>query len=314
MNGGTNNILKIGVVSGKGGVGKSTLTAALCAIYIENKKSIIAVDCDVDAPNLALMFTQSGTATSIPVYTTEKAFTNEEKCTSCKACITDAYCLYGAIKWNDVTGHPEINTIACEGCGACVVLCDQGAYGIKAIDSGKISVIDVQEGIPLVYGETIIGASTSGKMVAETKQTALDKAEKEHREIVVIDGPPGIGCPVLATLTGLDYCIVVIEPFRAALHDAKRVIEIITNFHIPFGIVINRADAWDDGKKDIVDFIEENEYTLLGEIPIDMKIPESIVNMKSIIAYAPSSPSSDAIRKVYVALNERIAQLPMASK
>nr|MDO8117901.1 P-loop NTPase [Candidatus Sigynarchaeota archaeon] len=312
MNDGGNKFLKIGVVSGKGGVGKSTLTAALCKLYVESKKRIVAVDCDVDAPNLALMFTQEGKAKTIPVHTTEKAFTIDDKCTSCKSCITDTYCIYSAIKWNEDTRHPEINTIACEGCGACAVLCEQNAYGIHAIESGQIKVIEASEGMPLVYGETIIGASTSGKMVAETKQIATNKAENEKREIMMIDGPPGIGCPVLATLTGLDYCIVVVEPFPAALHDAKRVIEIITNFSIPFGIVINRTDAWDTGRNTIIEFMEKNGYTLLGEIPIDMKVPESVVHMKNIITYAPDSPSALAIYKVFSVLNERVEHLQMA--
>ncbi|MFX0100085.1 MAG: P-loop NTPase [Candidatus Hodarchaeota archaeon] len=293
-----NHVLKLGVVSGKGGVGKSTITAALINLMHADGKKIVGVDCDVDAPNLALLFTvDKNEMDTKTVRTTEKAYWIEERCTHCKECIDEKFCLFNALKWNAEKKIPVLDVIACEGCGACSVLCNHDAFGIRPIDSGTMYSTVTGDDFPLIYGETIIGASTSGKMVSETKEFALHYLEGADH--VVIDGPPGIGCPVLATLTGLDFVIVVMEPFPTSFHDASRVIEVINGFNIPFGIVINRCDAWDDGYKDIKKFIKENNYTYLGDIPIDMKVPESVTRMLSIIKHAPDSPASIALKKIH---------------
>ncbi|MHA1794177.1 MAG: P-loop NTPase [Promethearchaeota archaeon] len=294
----SSTMLRISVVSGKGGVGKSTVTAAIASLMSKDNLSIVAVDCDVDAPNLSLLFGLKKNKMDVkPVYTTEKASFIEEKCVSCKKCVDEVYCTYDAISWDDEKNLPILDTLACEGCGACSVLCPSGAYDIGPIESGYIYSAITENGFPLVYGETIIGASTSGKTVTETRDFALDHFGEA--EYMIIDGPPGIGCPVLAALTGTNFAIVVMEPFPAAFHDASRVIEVINNFGIPFGIVINRSDVWDDGYKKIKKFIEENNYIFLGDIPIDMNVPKSVVNMVSIIKYAPESPAAKALEKIY---------------
>lgn len=298
-----NGLLKLGVVSGKGGVGKSTITAALINLMHADGRNIVAVDCDVDAPNLALLFPikKEEMDTKI-VKTTEKAFWIEENCIQCKECIDEKFCLFNALRWDDEKEYPVLDGIACEGCGSCSVLCEHGAFGIEPIDSGTIYSMVTKDGFPLIYGETIIGASTSGKMVSETKEFAMNYLE--NADALVIDGPPGIGCPVLATLTGLDYVVVVMEPFPTSFHDASRVIEVINGFNIPFGIVINRCDAWEGGYRDILAFIEEKGYTYLGDIPIDMKVPESVTRMLSIIKYAPDSPASLALEEIHENLKE----------
>ena len=301
--------LKIGVVSGKGGVGKSTVTAALVTMFDKHGVNLVALDCDVDAPNLALLFEPEDTKedkTIFTVKTTEKSSFNEDECTQCRACVDDNYCYVNAISWDEENDFPVLDYLSCEGCGACSVLCEFGAYSIAPIDSGEICKTRTKNGFDLVHGETIIGASTSGKLVAEVKQYATDLAKEDGITLIVIDGPPGIGCPVLATLTGLDFVIVVMEPFPAAFHDASRVIEVINNFGIPFGIVINRSDAWEEGHQQIMSFIEENGYTFLGDIPIDMEVPKSVVNMQSIITYAPDSKASNSLDGIYKSLKKII--------
>ncbi|MBD3186230.1 P-loop NTPase [Candidatus Bathyarchaeota archaeon] len=290
--------IRIGVVSGKGGVGKSTVTAAIAHMMARDGLDLVAVDCDVDAPNLSLLFNMEGeTMNKKPVQTTEKASFNEEKCIGCMECVEGQFCIFNAIRWNVDDSIPILDTLACEGCGSCAVLCKQGAFDIGPIDSGTIYHDTTEMGFPLVFGETIIGASTSGKTVAETKTFAEENAPQA--DFMIIDGPPGIGCPVLATLTGLQFAIVVMEPFPAAFHDASRVINVIEGYNLPFGIVINRCDAWEKGFKDIQTFIKERGYTLLGNIPIDMNVPRSVASMQTIMKYSPGSPAAVALEKIF---------------
>ncbi len=298
-------IKKIAVVSGKGGVGKTSLTAAIASILAERKRPLIAVDCDVDAPNLALMFAmQSQGSEDLAVKATEKARLIGENCTHCKSCIDDAYCKFDALSWDAERSQPVIDPFACEGCGSCHTLCEAGAFAIDQVESGHIYTSRTTEGFPLVYGETVIGASTSGKLVRSVKEHAMSIAD--GAQFAIIDGPPGIGCPVIATISDIDYVVVMMEPFPTAFHDASRMIEVINRFKLPFGIVVNRCNAWPDGKKVIMDFIKTNDYTHLGDIPIDLDIPRSVVNMQSIIAYSPDCLASRSMRAVYRSLMEEL--------
>nr|MDO8086696.1 ATP-binding protein [Candidatus Sigynarchaeum springense] len=298
-------IKKVAVVSGKGGVGKTSIAAAIASILAERGRPLIAVDCDVDAPNLALMFAmQTPDMQDIPVQATEKARFIEANCTHCKACIDDAYCNFDALSWNDERSEPQVDPFACEGCGSCNTLCKAGAFAIDQVESGHIYTARTKEGFLLVYGETIIGASTSGKLVRSVKEHALSNADGAR--FAIIDGPPGIGCPVIATISDIDYVVVVMEPFPTAFHDASRMIEVIKRFKLPFGIVVNRCNAWPEGKKVIMDFIDSNGYTHLGDIPIDLAIPRSVVNMQSIIMFSPDCIASRSIRVIYRNLMEEL--------
>jgi len=298
-------MVKIAIVSGKGGVGKTSFCGAIASILAEQKNALIAVDCDVDAPNLALLFSMKEQQTEdIIVRATEKARLLPDQCTGCKACIDEKYCTFGALSWDISSQRPLIDPFSCEGCGACSVLCRNEAFMIDQVESGHIFYSRTTEGFPLVFGETIIGASTSGKLVRDVKEFAVTNAHDSR--FMIIDGPPGIGCPVIATISDVDYVVVMMEPFPTAFHDASRLIEVINRFNLPFGIVINRCDAWSEGRKNILDFIKANDYTHLGDIPIDLSIPRSIVNMQSIIAYSPDCVASRSIRTIYQNLMEEI--------
>lgn len=304
---GSKGIVKVAVVSGKGGVGKTSITAAIASLLAEQGKALVAIDCDVDAPNLALMFSLQARATEdVVVKATEKALFEQDKCIHCKSCIDNRYCTFNALTWNDDAQQPVIDPFSCEGCGSCHVLCMAGAFGMYQVESGHVYTARTSEGFPLVYGETIIGASTSGKLVRSVKEHAFEHADGAC--IAIIDGPPGIGCPVIATISDVDYVIVVMEPFPTAFHDASRVIQVIEQFKVPFGIVVNRCDAWVEGQRDIMAFIERNDFTYLGGIPLDLDIPRSVVNMQSIIAYSPDGVASRSMRVIYRNLLAEIGQ------
>ena len=291
-------IFEIGVVSGKGGVGKTMLTASL--LYYLNRRGckIFGVDCDVDAPNLGLLFRAENVISTKTVQTTMKASFISENCVSCAKCINETYCRFQALTWDDIKKQPIVDQYACEGCGACQELCENDAFIVKPVDSGTIEYKTTPLGFPVITGETILGASTSGKLITELRKFANEKANQLDSDLILIDGPPGIGCPVIASISGLHYAIVIVEPTPTAIYDAKRVIGVINQLGVPFGIVINKADSWEIGRKIIKEYCDSSKLEVLGEIPVDFVIPETITQGVPALAANKSSPAITALEKI----------------
>jgi len=266
----------ITIVSGKGGVGKSSITASL-AVLLSKKTKIVAVDCDVDASNLALVLGVKNLENQREISTNEKAFVNE-KARNCKN-ILDV-CTFSAISWNKKKNLPEINKFLCEGCGACQLLCPQGII-LKKVKNATVGEAKTNYGFHLVSGQLKMGESGSGKVVDEVKKLA----DKKNVDLMIIDSAAGIGCPVIASVQGSDYVIAITEPTPAALSDLKRVLQIVEHFRIPYGIIINKYDLNKDFSKKIEEFIKNNKISLLGKIPYDRKFVEALVNLTPIIEY-----------------------------
>ncbi len=292
----------IGVISGKGGVGKTSLTASLASIAKDDPEiNVLVIDCDVDAPNLAIILPAEDKANidSKEVFTTLKASFLEDKCVQCKQCIDDHFCEFNALKWDDQNSVPIINYLACEGCGACKVLCPEHAFEINPVKSGEIISYQSKIGVPLTYGKTRLGSTTSGKLVSDSKEHATHLKEFEESNLVLIDGPPGIGCPVIATISGLDYIVTITEPTPSGLHDVIRAIEVVNQFDIPFGIIINKHDLESPFQEEFHEFINNTGYNVLGRIPFDLSIPEAMSFAKAVIEYKPESEASLAIKNIY---------------
>ncbi|MFX0028676.1 MAG: P-loop NTPase, partial [Candidatus Hermodarchaeota archaeon] len=235
----------VGVLSGKGGVGKTSIAASLASIAKKDLNiKVIAVDCDVDAPNLSIILPpEDGSSISKKsTYTTLKAKFIENLCTNCKQCIDDHFCEFNALYWNYQDSKPNIDFLKCEGCGACKVLCSTHAFEIYPVKSGEIISYNSIMDFPLVYGKTRLGSTTSGKLVTETKEFLNNLKEFKSSNLIFIDGPPGIGCPVISTISNLNYIITICEPTPSGLHDLIRIIEVIQQFNIPFGLIINKSD------------------------------------------------------------------------
>lgn len=303
----------IGIVSGKGGVGKTSITASIACLFDEDGYKTLATDTDVDAPNLAILFQARNVTpdekngkerTIFKVKTTEKATFLPDLCTHCKKCINEQFCAFSALRWDEELKVPVVDPIACEGCRGCYLLCPQKAFEINAVESGTIQLLDSAYGFPVITGETILGAQTSGKLVTELKSYAKKILEQEGRELMIVDGPPGIGCPVIAALGELNYVAVVMEPTQAALHDAIRVIEVIKNFNIPYGVILNKADIWEEGRNIILKYLEENSIELLGEIKLDSEWPKVVAKGLPIVKVIPDGPSSKSLKKIYKKLEE----------
>jgi MinD superfamily P-loop ATPase len=295
---------KITVVSGKGGVGKTTLTASLACLFAKDKLDIIVTDCDVDAPNLAI--TLSGTESERKdVYSASIGVVDKDRCIGCQECLN--HCKFGAIKWDDDSNTPIINEFECEGCGVCTLVCPEQCVELTPVQTGELVVSESGNSFPIVSGELVIGRGNSGKIVAEAKMRSLKIAEANKSDVILNDGPPGIGCPVIASLSDSDYIIVITEPMPAAIHDLKRVLTLAWHFTKAIGLVINKHDLYPPLVAELEAFAKENKVQILGMIPIDDAVPESLVNLKPVIEFAPESPASQAIGALYQNLKKAIS-------
>jgi MinD superfamily P-loop ATPase len=297
----------VGIISGKGGVGKTSLTASLASLAQKDPEiNAIILDCDVDAPNLSIIL-PSESDDNIKIqdtFTTRKASFLEEKCVHCRQCYDEHFCEFNALKWDEENQVPKIDYLACEGCGACKILCPENAFEINTVKSGEIISYNSIIGSPLIYGKTRLGSTTSGKLVSDAKEYARQSDEYSKSNFILIDGPPGIGCPVIATVSGMDYIIAITEPTPSGLHDLIRAIEVIQQFEIPFGIVINKADLKSPFQEEFKSFINETNYIILGRIPFDLSIPRAMSYAEPVVDHDPESKASKAIKEIYVNLKK----------
>jgi MinD superfamily P-loop ATPase len=293
---------EIVIVSGKGGVGKTTFTASLAYLLSSDNIRLVVADTDVDAPNLALLL-KGERKEEIGVKASEKAFIDYTRCDSCGVCLK--YCKENAILWNSNKSKPYIFEVFCEGCGVCSVVCPRRAIKIELVENGSIIVSHSVYGFPMVTGQLKIGEAGSGKIVMETKMKASEVAKENDADILLVDGPPGAGCPAIAAVSGAHYAILITEPTPAALSDLKRIYEIVQHFRAQTGLVINKADLEENFKKEIYKFAEREGIQILGDIPLDDAIPYSLAQGIPVVQYAPNSPASKSIKKI----SEEILQI-----
>ncbi len=272
------------VLSGKGGVGKSTLTASL-AVLLSREKKIVSVDCDVDAPNLGLAFgMKEGDFKSWEsVATNYKAFLSPDKCTGCGKCI--GVCNFSAIKWHEKKKKPVINKLLCEGCGSCKLICPEGAIILKKVFNASVGIGKTKYGFPIVSGQLKMGEAGSGNVVDAVKLRAEALARKGKSDVILVDSAAGIGCPVIASVRGSDYVIIVTEPSPAALWNARRAAAMVEYFRIPYGIVINKWDLNKGFSREIEEFAEKSGVPVLGKLPYDRRFVEALVNLKPAVVY-----------------------------
>jgi MinD superfamily P-loop ATPase len=301
--------ISVGIVSGKGGVGKTTLTASLASLASNDEDfTPIILDCDVDAPNLSIILPPDSNVEpqTEETYTTIKATFIPDKCVHCKKCIDDHYCEFNALTWDNENKIPIIDYLKCEGCGACKTLCPEHTFEIHPVKSGEIISYDNKYGSLLIFGKTILGSTTSGKLVSEVKDFAKHSDNYKNANLTIVDGPPGIGCPVIAMLSGLNYVIAITEPTPSGLHDLIRILELVDQFKIPFSIVVNKADLKSPFQKKFKKYIKNTNYKILGKIDFDYAIPEAMSYAEPVVDYAPHSKASISIKEIYKNLKKEL--------
>jgi len=284
---------KIVIASGKGGVGKS-MVASTVAMFFAQKKRIIAIDCDVDAPNLHLWLGESENWDKVEkISTNELPIIDYKKCNECGECSN--ICVFDAI--DNIQGKPVVNKFFCEGCGACEVFCPQKAISMKKINNADVRIKNNVCSFPLISAQLYPGQTGSGKIVEEIK----NRAEKFDYEIMILDSPGGTGCPVIAAVNGTDFALLVTEPTPSGLSDLKRVLEVIIHFNVPFGIVINK---WDMNKSLSQEIEKEFREKLMGKISYDKNIFKAIADLTPI--YNTVLPVKKEIKNIFSKLNKVI--------
>jgi len=251
--------VEIVIISGKGGTGKTSLTAAFAVL---NKGCIVA-DCDVDAADLHLLL-KPEIIEEHEFWSGHNAIIRAEDCTGCGICAE--HCRFEAIKENG--SAYEIDELSCEGCGLCVRLCPEKAIDFPPRLCGKWMVSRTRTG-PMIHAQLGIAAENSGRLVAVVRKRAKEEAESKGISLILIDGPPGIGCPVISSITGADMVVVVVEPTVSGEHDMKRALELAKHFNIPAGVCINKWDINGAAAERIEKRAEELGACVLGRIPYD---------------------------------------------
>ncbi len=283
--------IQVAVVSGKGGTGKTTVTASLAAMC-----SPVIADCDVDAANLHLLLKPT-VREKKPYFGHKFPEVDAGLCAGCGACET--YCRFGAIKVED---RAVIDLVACEACGVCEAVCPAGAVSLKDRPCGEVFISDTAYG-PMVHARLDPGVGTAGKLVTMVREEALKLAGKDG--ILLIDGPPGIGCPVIATLAGVDVAVIVVEPTVSGYSDFTRVLNVARRFKAMPCVCINKHDLNEDYTRKIIDHCEESGVRVLGCIPYGREIFEC-VRMGEIPAL--HNGIKDSYTKIFKNLNDAIEE------
>ena len=285
--------MKIAVVSGKGGSGKSSVSAA----FVDLSHRVVAVDCDVDASNLPLLF-ESQVQSHERFASGEAITVNPHLCVGCGICVSK--CAFHALVLS-MKGYVQPKDYLCEGCGLCVRLCPHHALKLVPEENSDIFTGSLSQGI-LVHGRLNPGDDNSGKMIAKMRDIADSVMEQQQIPLQILDGPPGIGCPVLSTVTGMDRVVLVTEPTLSGFSDLQRVYKIASSFCKTVSVIINKCDLNTENRTSILDFCQQNHLPVIAELPFDRIMVEAQLHSQSIVAFAPESVCAKVLKDAYAKL------------
>lgn len=270
---------EIVVLSGKGGTGKTSIVGSLAALA----QSKVLADCDVDAADLHLLLKPSVKQEN-EFWSGQVAQIDEAKCTQCGLC--QEICRFDAIK------DYKVDPIDCEGCGFCSHICPVDAITMKENMSGHWFISDTRYG-PLVHARLGIAQENSGKLVAQVRQEARRLAEEQNLEYIISDGPPGIGCPVISSLSGASLALMVAEPTLSGIHDLERVLGVSGHFGVPAAVCINKYDLNEENSRRIEDYCKDQNIKLAAKIPFDNAVTEAIVRGLPVVEYTDGKVSRE---------------------
>lgn len=286
---------QITILSGKGGTGKTTITASFAVLA---KRAVVA-DCDVDAPNLHMLLHPETLETG-EFRGSKIAVIDETKCIKCGVCRDKC-------RFNAITQDLAVDPFSCEGCGVCTIVCPVNAVTLTERISGYIYISKIKYGF-MVHALLNPGESNSGKLVTVVRQNSKQLAEKEGNNLIIIDGPPGIGCPVIASVVGADAGLVVTEPTMSGIHDLERALMLLKHFNVKPFVCVNMYDINEDNADKISRFCEENGVEVVGKIPFNPVVTEAMVNGKAIVEY---SPECDVAKEVAAIWNRLCTELSL---
>lgn len=272
---------EIVVISGKGGTGKTSITASFAYL---GGKDIVVADCDVDAADMHLLL-QPDFAKSADFYSGLLANIHQDKCIQCGKCAE--VCRFDAIPV--INEQYIVEPLNCEGCGYCPRVCPTDAITMEEQNVGKWYTSSTKAGNSMVHARLGIAAENSGKLVAKVKNEAKQLAEETNKNFVVVDGSPGIGCPVVSSLSGANFVILVTEPTVSGLHDLKRVYQLVKKFNLKAGAIINKSDLNLQISAEIEDYLREEDIIHLANLPYDENFTKAMTKGQTIIEYDENS-------------------------
>jgi MinD superfamily P-loop ATPase len=264
---------EIVIISGKGGTGKTVIAGAFAALA----KDKVLADCDVDAADLHLLLDPKVEESHI-FKSGLTAFTHKKYCEGCGVC--SMVCRFEAVRKDF-----SIDPVSCEGCAFCSLVCPKNAIEMKSNTSGEWFISQTRFG-PMVHAKLGIAEENSGKLVSLVRKKAREIAGDRKYDLIIIDGSPGIGCPVIASITGAYCAVVVIEPTLSGLHDAERVVDVARHFDIQVKVIINKYDLNCNITKKIEEWAKNRDIEILGEVVFSKTVVESVVEGKTIMEYS----------------------------
>ncbi len=282
------------ILSGKGGTGKTSIIGSF-AHLADNK---ILVDCDVDAADLHLLLSPR------PIEEHDfvagvKARVEDDKCTACGLCME--LCQFEAITMEETAA---ISPLGCEGCGVCAYFCPEQAIVLEENHCGSWSISDTDYG-PLVHSQLFAGEENSGKLVSHIKSKARELAEATNTDLILIDGAPGVGCPVIASLSNVDLALIITEPTQSGKHDLERILDLTDHFKVPALVCINKWDLHPEMSAEIEAACEDRNVTVLGKIPFDRSVVDCQIQGIP-VTRSDTSLAAYSIREVWGKLRERL--------
>ncbi len=282
---------KLTVISGKGGTGKTSITAALSMLA----KAPVIADCDVDAADLHLILDPESVETG-DFLGGKIAVIDESKCTRCGLC--ESLCRFDAI--HDFTVDP----VSCEGCAFCARTCPEEAIAMERAISGRWFISHTRAGT-MTHARLGIAEENSGKLVTLVRQLASNAAEGEATPTIITDGPPGIGCPVIASITGADLLLAVTEPTLSGIHDLKRVVDVAAHFDIPVMVCINKCDINPYNASTIEEYCAAKGLDVAGKIRYDPEVTKAMILRKSVVEHDCGEVTAE-VKKMWERIRGRL--------
>ena len=286
---------EIVVLSGKGGTGKTTIVASFAALA----KNIVLADCDVDAADLHLLLQPTITKTE-EFWSGKTAFIDKKFCTRCEIC--EQVCRFDAIK------NLKVDPILCEGCGFCFRVCPESTIRMKDNLAGHWFISDTKYG-PLVHARLGIAQENSGKLVAMVRQHARAIAQEQRFDYILSDGPPGIGCPVISSLSGANLALLITEPTLSGIHDLDRVLGVCRHFGVCALVCINKYNINEENSRQIEDFCQGQGVEVISRLPFDNMVTEALVQGLPVVEY-----SEDGISREIKALWQTVSTFMSQSR
>jgi MinD superfamily P-loop ATPase len=284
------------IISGKGGTGKTSLVAAFASLA----ENMVLCDADVDAADLHLIMNPDVKKRS-DFQSGHKAIINRDKCTECNLCRE-------LCRWNAIDEDFRVDPIECEGCGVCYYFCPEKAIDFPINTCGEWFISDTRFG-PMVHARLGIAEENSGKLVTLVRKEAKDLAEAKNLSLVLTDGAPGVGCPVIASIGGADAVLVVTEPTVSGVHDMERVVQLADFFKIKAVVCVNKYDLNPDKSREVEEYAGQKGVAFLGRIPFDPIFTKAMVQGRNIFEYDPSSEACNAIRQIWEKAKKNISNV-----